>query len=165
MGWQWEFSVFHPLELLNQKRVSYNQDISYNRMIFGLGVTLVALSGLPVARQPSEMGRCCVSRALKKGRWEWSRQFSQLQELKPLLQNTDIFITEAAGFVSIRLIILALILQMCSGVRIAEALVQMVPVVLAVSFIARRKQLSFSLEQCISISHHSFWFKSGRKSK
>lgn len=48
----------------------------------------------------------------------------------------DIFISEATGFVSIRLIRLALILQMCSGVRIAEALVQMVPVVLAVRFIA-----------------------------
>lgn len=92
--------------------------------------------GLAAARQPSEMGRCCVGKAVKKGRGERSRQFSQTWEVKPLLKNIEIFITEAAGFVSIRLIILALILQMCSEVRIVEALVQLVPVVPAVNFIA-----------------------------
>lgn len=74
-------------------------------------------------------------KAVKEARGEQSRQFSRTGEVKPLLKSTEVLIIEAAGFVSIRLIALALILQMSSEVRGVEAEVQSVPVP-AVNFIA-----------------------------
>lgn len=74
-------------------------------------------------------------KAVKEGRGEQSRQFSWTREVKPLLKSTEVFIPEAAGFVSIRLITLALILQRSSDVSGVEAVVQSVSVP-AVNFIA-----------------------------
>jgi len=55
-------------------------------------------------------GRCCVDKALRKGGRGQSRQLFWTWDMKPLLKNTEIFISEAVRFVSVRQIVLALVL-------------------------------------------------------
>lgn len=49
---------------------------------------------------------CRAGKAARKGEGK-SRQLFWTRDIKLLLQNVEIFITEAVGFVSIRLIMLA----------------------------------------------------------